>query len=84
MATLTGDQLADLRRQVEEEGNPTFTKDFLNATFQAIEDWFELSGRSGISTAINQATQPSGVTLTPAQKALAVKIWLMSKFKRGG
>ena len=84
MATFTNDQLAELRRRLEGEANSPYVKVVLDSVFQSIEDWFETSGRAGISTAINSATQPSGITLTPAQKTLAVKIWLLHKFQRGG
>ncbi len=83
MASLTPDQLAQLRRNACSTDNTisAATKPVLNAALQSIEDWFE-ANRASLSTAINAATSP--ITLTAAQKRTLVMYWLRQKFERGG
>lgn len=75
MATLTGDQLAELRQEAARVvGVVTYTKPVINAALQAVEDWFE-ANRAALGGAI------PGPFNAAAKKQL-VKFWLKQKFGR--
>ena len=83
MATLSRDQMDSIRVQLENNlATGSIPKATWNAAVQAVEDWFENSARSEISTTINTATSPT--VLTTQQKTAIAKFWLWSKFQRGG
>jgi len=82
MAVLTTGQLAALRHECEAESpNVNYTKVQINAALQAIEDWLE-ANRASLAVVINTATAP--FIFTPTQKILLAKMWMRSKFERGG
>ena len=78
MATLTGDQLAQIRHDMASGGSVNWTKGGLNAAVQAIENIFESSARAALSTAIDTATAPT--VLTNPQKKRLIAAWLKVKF----
>jgi hypothetical protein len=82
MATLTPEQLAELRRRVARGQSPvTWDKLQVNAALQAVENYFEDVGRAAIGAAIEAAAP--GVFGGP-QKARIVAFWLWQKFRREG
>lgn len=79
MAILTVDQLARIRQEFARDiAIITRDKLVINASLQAIENWFE-DNRLSLSTAI-EAVAPGA--FTPAEKKMLVKHWLFSKFGR--
>lgn len=83
MATLTADQLTDLRQACANgQAIPVnYTKPQINAALQAIEDWME-ANKASLSQAINTATDP--FVFTAAQKKELGRYWFKQKFERGG
>ena len=83
MAALTASQLAELRRSAIRDWTTAidFGKPIANATFQAIEDWYE-GERTVVSGLINTASSPK--SFTNAEKKLIAKHYLNWKFKQGG
>lgn len=85
MATLTPDELANMRRKVQADTQLPYTKPIINAGIQAAEDWWEtigrVSGRDAVKNAMIAAGAP-GVTNAEARQIL--KQWLQDKFTRGG
>lgn len=81
MATLTSDELVELRRDCAKGETVSWDKAKINSALQAIEDWFE-SNRISLSNAINITTSPFVFTAT--QKKKLVGYWLSQKFRREG
>lgn len=86
MAVLTSAQLAELRQgcasSAAAAGAPVnYTKAQLNAALQAVEDWFENTGRAAIGAAIEAAAP--GLFNAAAKKRIAA-YWLRQKFAREG
>jgi hypothetical protein len=80
MATLSADQLAELRRKMASRlATVDYNKPIINSALQAIEDWFE-ANRAGISGAIDTATAP--YTFTAPRKKALVAFWLLQKYGR--
>lgn len=78
---LTSDQLSDLRRSAATEAAiVTWMKPQVNATLQAVEDWFE-ANRTSLGVAVETAAPG---LFSAAQKRVLVKYWLAQKFARGG
>jgi hypothetical protein len=92
VAVITVTELAYLRQQFVGLGTATVTKPQINAAMQAIEDtlldYVLQAGDAGqtvqqlVSTAINAATQPLGVTFTAPQKKLLFAYWANVKYLR--
>lgn len=79
MATLTADQLAEIRRSVSASlVTVNYTKPLINAALQAIEDWYE-ANKTVASTAVDTATSP--FIFTNPQKKKIFCYWLFQKFK---
>ena len=83
MAIVAVERLARIRNRFVELFPNVATKPPLSAAAQAIEDWFE-ANRPNLSTAIDTATAPFGITFTNAQKKQLVRQWLFEKFEVGG
>lgn len=81
MATLTSDQLAQIRQGIAATETVNFTKSDINAAIQKVEDVFE-TNRIALGTAINTATSP--LVLTTSQKKAVVREWCKYKFNIGG
>lgn len=82
MAILTPAQLAQLRRRVARGQVPiTWSKPPINAACQAVENYFEDTGRAAIGAAI-EAVAPG--EFNAAQKTRIVAFWLWQKFNREG
>lgn len=83
MATLTADELVELRRGVSDGlATVNYTKVQINAVLQAIEDLWE---SPGTKNAFNNAIEGSAPgTFTVAQKKKIVAYWLRQKFGREG
>jgi uncharacterized protein Smg (DUF494 family) len=80
MATLTPTQLTQLRQQVAASLTSIgFTKPQINTALQALEDWYETSGRAEAGAAIEAAAP--GVFTGP-QKVKLGKYWLLQKAGR--
>jgi hypothetical protein len=80
MALLTAAQLAQLRQFVAAGiATQSWTKVQANAALQALEDWYETSGRQAAGSAIETAAP--GV-FSAAQKKLLGKYWLLQKAGR--
>lgn len=81
MAVLTALQLAELRRAYAATGTAiTVDKPTANTVFQAVEDYFENTSRSGFGGAIAAVW----ATSTTAQKKAVVGVYLGQKMKREG
>jgi len=86
MAVLLATQLAEIRQKVAADiqagDNPVrWDKPQINAAIQAVEDRFE-EIRASISTAINTASSPLGITFNGPEKIATVKHWLLQKHGR--
>ncbi len=83
MAVLDASQLANLRKRMQREWiTPTdFNKSIVNATIQALEDWYE-GERSVVSGLMNTASSPK--SFTNAEKKLIAKQFLAWKNEQGG
>jgi hypothetical protein len=80
MAIISVSDLASLRQRCAADANSvTWTKAQVNAAIQALEDWFDTTGRAGAAAAIESAAP--GV-FTNAQKKLIGKYWLAQKSGR--
>jgi len=79
MATLTAEQLTELRQGTCRDLHPDFNKTQINAMLQAIEDWFE-AARPSLNTAINTATAP--YVFSAANKKKALSYWCAQKYGR--
>jgi len=79
MATLTAEELAELRRDICKGQRPNFTKVTINSALQAVETWFE-ANRASIKTAINTSTAP--YVFTNPMKKILIAHYLKQKFKR--
>ncbi len=81
MAVLTPTELAALRSAYRETGAAVTTdKTILNAAFQAAEDYFENTARSGFGSAVAGAWGAS----TNGQKKSVVAVYLGQKMHREG
>lgn len=83
MAVLTSDELA-FNRQGDADGEVSldWDKATINAAIQALEDWYETSGRVAASTAIDAATAPY-VFSNPIKKKIG-RWWFRMRFDKGG
>ncbi len=80
MAILTEEQKTEIRNYVATSGVPiTYIKSQIGTAMQAVEDFFENTGRAAIGNAIETAVP--GV-FTAQQKKLIVKYWLLQKAGR--
>jgi hypothetical protein len=81
MAIISVSDLASLRQRcaADATGGVTWTKAQVNAAVQALEDWFDTTGRAGAAAAIESAAP--GV-FTNTQKKLIGKYWLAQKSGR--
>lgn len=80
MAILTADQMTQIRNLVEKSGVPIdYRKTQINAAMQAVEDFFENTGKAAINNAIETACP---MIFTAFQKKQIVKYWLLSKTGR--
>jgi hypothetical protein len=80
MAVLTPGQLTELRQFIAAGvATQSWTKLQVNAALQALENWYESSGRAAAGSAIETAAP--GV-FTNAQKKLLGKYWLLQKAGR--
>jgi hypothetical protein len=79
MATLTAQQLAELRRRLASNTSGyTWTKQDVNLALQTVEDWFE-SNKSSLNTAVDAAT---GSKFSGPEKKLLIAYWLFQKAGR--
>jgi hypothetical protein len=77
---LTSLELTDLRQQVAAATtSQSWTKPQVNAAIQALEDWWDTSGRAAAGAAIEAAVP--GV-FTNQQKKVIGKYWLVQKAGR--
>lgn len=82
MAVLTANELVEIRKQVASSlSEVAYNKATINASLQAVEDWFE-ANRASIASAIDTAASP--FAFTASQKKKLVAYWLLQKFKREG
>jgi hypothetical protein len=80
MAIVSVSDLASLRQRCASDvASVTWTKAQVNAAIQALEDWFDTTGRQEAAAAIESAAP--GV-FTNAQKKLIGKYWLTQKSGR--
>jgi hypothetical protein len=80
MAILSPSELTDLRQRCAANVNTlSWTKAEVNAALQALEDWFDTSGRADAAAAMEAAAP--GVFTNP-QKRLIGKYWLLQKSGR--
>lgn len=81
MATLTAEELVQIRRDVARAGDIpiNYTKATINTALQAIEDWYE-ANRATLGVSIDAAIAPQVLTL--AQKREITKFWLTQKSGR--
>ena len=83
MAVLTNQQLAELRKGGRANWTTPidFDKPIINATFQAIEDWYE-GQRAQVSSDIDAASTPKA--FSNAEKKQIAAAFLQWKFRLGG
>ncbi len=80
MAVLTDAQKTELRQAVAAlVATVPWNKAQVNAAVQALEDWYETSGRAAAGSAIETAVP--GV-FTAAQKKKIGAVWLLQKYYR--
>jgi hypothetical protein len=80
MAQLTSAELDDLRQRLAAVSQTvTWTKPQVNTALQALEDWFDTSGRNAAGAAI-EAVLPG--VFTNAQKKAIGKYWMFQKSGR--
>lgn len=80
MAALTIEQQAELRRAMAARlATVPYTKPQVNAAIQALEDWWETSGRAAAGAAIEAAAP--GIFTAPLKKEIG-KAWLRQKAER--
>jgi len=82
MAVLTQSELSEIRRGCAKNENPNWTSPQIDAASQAIEDFFETTGKAAISIAIDAATSP--FVFSNAIKKKSVAHWFKQKFRREG
>ncbi len=82
MPTLSGQELAELRRDVaSESATVPWDKAAINAALQALEDWYEAE-RTQVNALIDTAAAP--FVFTNPQKKVLAKHFLRQKFRREG
>jgi hypothetical protein len=86
MATLSADEKTKIRRALADVAQAndipiTWVKAAVNDAAQAVEDLL-VNNAEAISTAIDTASQPHGVTFTVAQKKALVAWTLFVKYER--
>jgi hypothetical protein len=84
MAILTAGELAILRQRCARDLRATginWSKSDINDVMQALEDWYETTGKSDLSTEIDNAG--SFVWTNPQKKILGAYFWLRKASREG-
>ena len=82
MAIINADNLALFRRLLASETEEvTWQKADVNVAVQALEDWWETTGRAAAGSVMEAA---SAGKFSNAQKKAIGKFWLNHKFNGGG